>query len=162
QNRTTDGGVLELNFVNNYYLPGPATKVHTFLKPDPGDPERGMRAYMDGNVLDGKPELNADNWKGYVGPAAGMAKVKAGAPLFEPFVQTHTAQEAFASVLADVGATRPKQDAVDRRILADVRKRTTTFTGSKGKLPGIIDTPADAGGLPEYRSAEPPPDSDHD
>jgi hypothetical protein len=161
-NRTTDGGVLELNFVNNYYMPGPATKVFTFLKPDPGDPERGMRAYMAGNVLEGKADLNADNWKAYVGPAEGMAKVKADKPLFESYVTTHTAQEALESVLADVGATLPKQDAVDRRVLADVRKKTTTYTGSKGKLPGIIDTPADAGGLPEYKSGEPPPDADHD
>jgi hypothetical protein len=48
------------------------------------------------------------------------------------------------------------------RILADVRKREHTYTGSRGKLPGIIDTPGDAGGWPEYKSAEPPPDADHD
>jgi hypothetical protein len=161
RDRTTDGGVRELNFVNNFYLPGPATKVYTLLKPDPGDPERGMRAFMAGNVIDGKGEL-ADNWKAYVGPAEGMAKVKADKPLFEPFVTTQTAQEAFESVLADVGATLPRQDAIDRRIIADVRKRTSTYTGSRGKLPGIIDTPADAGGLSEYRSGEPPLDSDHD
>lgn len=159
--RTTDGGVRELNFVNNYYLPGPATKVFTLLKPDPGDPERGMRAYMSGNVI-GKPEFDADNWKAYVGPADGMAKVKAEKPLFESFVKTHTAQEAFESVLADVGATRPKQDAIDRRIITEVRKGVHTYTGSKGKLPGIIDTPKDVGGWPEYKSAEPPRDTDHD
>jgi hypothetical protein len=162
RDRTTDGGVYELNFVNNFYRPGPATTRFTLLKPDPGDPERGMRAYMDGNVIDGKPESYPDNWKAYVGPADGMAKVKADRPLFDPFVKTHTAKEAFESVLADVGATRPKQDAIDRRVIADVRKREHTYTGSRGKLPGIIDTPADAGGLPEYRSAEPPVDSDHD
>jgi hypothetical protein len=160
--RTTDGGVRELNFVNNFYLPGPATMVYSLMKPDPGDPERGMRAYMDGNVIDGKAEFDADNWKAYVGPAEGMAKVKSDKPLFESFVTTQTAQEAFESVLADVGATRPKQDAIDKRIIADVRKKTSTYTGSRGKLPGIIDTPADAGGLPEYKSAEPPRDSDHD
>jgi hypothetical protein len=65
-------------------------------------------------------------------------------------------------VIADVGATRPKQDAVDRRILADVAKRTHTFTGSRGKLPGIIDRPKDAGGWPDYASGTPPVDSDHD
>jgi hypothetical protein len=91
-----------------------------------------------------------------------MAKVKSEKPLFESFVTTQTAKEAFDSVLADIGATRPKQDAIDKRIIADVVKKTSTFTGSRSKMPGIIDTPADAGGLPEYRSAEPPADADHD
>jgi hypothetical protein len=162
RDRTTDGGVRELNFVNNFYLPGPATTVFTLLKPDPGDPDRGMRAHMTGNVIDGRSEFDADNWKAYVGPADGMAKVRQEKPLFEPFVTTHTAKEAFDSVLADVGAMKPKQDAVDRRVIADVRKRGHTFTGSRGKLPGIIDTPKDAGGLPEYKSDDAPPDADRD
>jgi hypothetical protein len=162
RDRTTDGGVRELNFVNNYYLPGPATKVFTLLKPDPGDPERGMRAFMIGNVIDGKSEFDADNWKAYVGSADGQAKVKADKPLFESFVKTHSATEALDSVLADVGATLPKQDAIDKRILADVRKREHTYTGSKGKLPGIIDSPKDVGGWPEYKSADAPVDTDHD
>ncbi|HVK08876.1 MAG TPA: DUF5060 domain-containing protein [Gemmataceae bacterium] len=160
--RTTDGGVRGLNFVNNFYLPGPASRVFTLLKPDPGDPERGMRAYMAGNIIDGKPEFDADNWKAYVGPADGLAKARSEKPLYEPFVETHTAREAFESVLANVGATRPKQDAVDRRVIADVSKRGHTFTGSRGKLPGIIDSQADAGGWPGYKSAESPPDTDHD
>jgi hypothetical protein len=162
QTRTTDGGVRELNFVNNIYLPGPATRVFTLLKPDPGDPERGMRAHMAGNEIEGKPAVAADNWAAYVGPADGMAKVRSEVPVFDPFVASQTAREALHSVLADVGANRPKPDAVDLRVLADVRKRGHTFTGSRGKLPGIIDTPADAGGLPEYRSADAPPDSDGD
>jgi len=162
RDRTTDGGVRELNFVNNYYLPGPATTVFTLLKPDPGDPDRGMRAHMTGNVIAGKPAVIADNWSAYVGPVAGRAKVRADAPLFESFVATQTAEAAFVSILADVGANRPVQDPVDRRILADVRNRTHTFTGSRGKLPGIIDSPKDAGGWPEYKSAAPPADADHD
>jgi Protein of unknown function (DUF3826) len=162
RDRTTDGGVRELNFVSNLYLPGPATKTFTLLKPDPGDPERGMRAHMNGNAIEGKAEFDADNWKAYVGPAAGMAKVKFEQTLFEPFVKTHATKELLAIVLADAGATRPKRDAVDTRIIADVRKRVHTFTGSKGKLPGIIDSPTDAGGLPEYKSGEAPLDTDHD
>lgn len=162
RDRTTDGGVRELNFVNNLYLPGPATKVFTLQKPDPGDPERGMRLYMTGNVIEGKPEFDADNWKAYVGPADGRAKVRSDSPLYESFVTTHSTKELLENVLADVGATRPKADAVDRRILADVRKRGHTFTGSKGKLPGIIDSPTDAGGWPEYKTGPAPLDTDHD
>lgn len=162
RDRTTDGGVLGLNFVSNFYLPGPATKVFTLLKPDPGDPERGMRAYLDGNVIEGKPDIDADNWKAAVGPAAGLAKVRSDKPLYESFVRTQSAREACESVVADVGATLPRQDAIDRRILDEVRKRAHTHTGSRSKLPGIIDSQADVGGWPVYRSAPPPADSDHD
>ncbi len=162
RDRTTDGGVRELNFVNNLYLPGPATKTYTLLKPDPGDPERGMRAYMAGNVIEGKPEFDADNWKAFVGPEVGLKMVRQEKPLYESFVTTHTAKDAYASVIADVGATRPKQDAVDKRVIADVEKRGHTFSGGKGKLPGIIDSPKDAGGWPEYKSGDAPTDADHD
>lgn len=162
RDRTTDGGVRELNFVNNFYLPGPATKTYTLLKPDPADWDRGMRAFMAGNVIDGKPEFDADNWKAFVGPAEGLKMVRQEKPLYESFVKTHTAKDAYASVIADVGATKPKQDAVDKRVIADVEKRGHTFSGSKGKLPGIIDSPKDAGGWPEYKGGDAPTDSDHD
>lgn len=160
--RTTDGGVRELNFVGNYYLPGSASKNFTLLKPDPGDPDRGMRAFMEGNVIEGKTDLNADNWKAYVGPAEGKMKVKAEKPVFESFVKTHSAKDAYLSVLADVGATRPKQDSVDQRIISEAQKREHTFTGSKGKLPGIIDSPRDAGGWPQYKTGKPLLDTDRD
>jgi hypothetical protein len=162
RDRTTDGGVRELNFVNNLYLPGPATKTFTLLKPDPADWDRGMRAYMAGNVIDGKPEFDADNWKAFVGPEVGLKMVRQAKPLFDSFVKTHSARDAYASVIADVGATKPKRDEVDKRVIADVERRGHTFSGSKGKLPGIIDSPKDAGGWPEYKSGEAPADSDHD
>jgi hypothetical protein len=161
--RTTDGGVRELNFVNNFYIPGPATTVFTLLKPDPGDPDRGMRAYMTGNVIEGRPQFDADNWKaGVFASEADMAKVRSPAPLFEPYVTTQSPREAYEDILKDVGATVPHRDAVDARIIENVRRRNHTFTGSKSGLPGIIDSQADAGGWPEYKSAEPPADSDHD
>jgi hypothetical protein len=161
KDRTTDGGVLELNYVNNLYLPGPASRVFTLLKPDPGDPDRGMRAYMAGNVIDGKVGPD-DNWRVAVVPAADLPKVRSDVPLYESHVTTQSAREAYDGVLADVGATRPRPDAVDRRVIADVRNRSVTFTGSKGKLPGIIDTQADSGGWPEYKGGEPAADADHD
>jgi hypothetical protein len=162
RDRTTDGGVRELNFVNNFYLPGPATKTFTLLKPDPNDWDRGMKVYMTGNMIDGKPEFDADNWKAFVGPANGLKMLRQAKPLFDPFVKTHSAKEAYTSVIADVGATKPKQDAVDKRVIADVVKRGHTYSGSKGMLPGIIDSPKDAGGWPEYKSGDAPVDSDHD
>src|SRR5262249_45780003 len=162
EHRTTDGGCRELNFVNNYYVPGPASRVFTLQKPDPGDPGRGMRIHMTGNLLEGHPGVGADNWTAAVLDAQDSPRVRSDVPLFEPYVTTQGAREAYESVLADVGANLPKQDAVDARVIEDVRKRGFTFTGSKSKLPGIIDSQTDAGGWPRSRSGEPPADSDHD
>jgi hypothetical protein len=162
RDRTTDGGVKELNFVNNLYLPGPATKVFTLLKPDPGDPARGMKAFMAGNRIEGKPAIEADNWSAYVGPKDGMALVKSETPRYESYVKTDSVEVAYERVLNFAGATLPRRDPVDARAVADCRGRTHTFTGSKGNLPGIIDSPKDAGGCPAYRSGPAPVDSDHD
>jgi hypothetical protein len=67
-------------------------------------------------------------------------------------VTTHLAGEAYEIVLTGAGARLPKLDAVDSRIVSDVKNRT-------GKL---IDTPSEVGGYPELKSAEAPVDSDHD
>jgi hypothetical protein len=74
----------------------------------------------------------------------------------EPFsvqpVKTVSAQDAYETVLATVGASVPMRDAVDARIISEVRQR-------KGS---IIDSQKQVGGWPELKSAPPPLDSDHD
>jgi hypothetical protein len=65
-------------------------------------------------------------------------------------------------VLHNAGCVKPKIDAVDARIINEVRGGTATFGGSWGKGMGIIDSQEDVGGWPELKSAEPPADSDHD
>ena len=67
-------------------------------------------------------------------------------------VQSDPAEKAYERVLDSAGATPPRRDGVDMRIVADVIHRTG----------GIIDSPLDVGGWPELKSARPPLDSDHD
>jgi len=160
--RTTDGGAREVNFVGNYYLPGPATKVFHLLKPDVGTDGNRQRYHVAGNVMDGKPEVERDNWAGVALAADLVGAAKSATPFFAPHLATHTARQAYDSVLADVGATLPRQDVVDQRLLREVRERKHTYTGSKSKLPGIIDRQADVGGWPEYKGGAPPADGDHD
>ena len=177
--RTTDGGVAALNFVNNFYKPlaaNPAAKW--LLKLDPIFIAHGTpRYFMAGNVMEGA-DSEADNWRAFKGSDEVRKLVRSDAPLFEPFVATHTARDAYARVLADVGATRPRQDVIDRRIIAEARDGTTHYTGTRGptfdppgkNFAGIIDTQddvKDAAGSPnspwpEYRSYDVPMDSDHD
>ena len=79
---------------------------------------------------------------------------------YKPFpaaaVRTQGAEEAYEWVLANAGASLGKRDPVDLRILECVRTgKTTTKTG-------IIDTPADVGGWPEYKADKVPLDTDED
>jgi len=165
RHRTTDGGAKLVNFVNNYYKPGPASQVFHLLKPDVGRPGDRQVYYVTGNLMEGHPEHEGDNWARIRpnGPAP-LAEIKSDTPLFPAYVRTTSALDAFEDVLADVGAVLPSQDAIDRRILREVRTGTFTYKGSKGQHPGIIDSPHDLGPnpWPEYKTYDVPADSDHD
>ena len=54
------------------------------------------------------------------------------------------------------------RDAVERRIVEDVRSGHPKYQGLSANKPGIIDSPADADGWPQYASAQPVLDNDHD
>jgi len=68
-----------------------------------------------------------------------------------PGLSAETAAAAYTTVLDSVGASRVR-DAVDLRVIADVRNRT-------GR---IIDSQNDVGGWPTLASTTPPSDSDRD
>jgi hypothetical protein len=69
-----------------------------------------------------------------------------------PPISTTSTAQAYDEVLASAGCTLPARDAVDERIVADVKAQHTR----------IIADPAEVGGWPEVASGEPPADSDHD
>jgi hypothetical protein len=175
--RTNDGGVKKLNLVNNYYIPGPASTFLHLLDPDAGvhagTPDDFQRYYMAGNVMEGHPEMAADNWanggallrseaNGGPGTGAGLARIKGEKPFFESYVTTDSAEAAYRSVMGDVGANIPHSDPVDQKALQDVINRTTHAVGSKTGLKGIVDSQKDAGGYPEMKGGAAPGDGDHD
>ena len=178
--RTTDGGVAELNYVNNYYRPYPKNPfVKWLLKLDPINPAWGTeKYYMTGNVLEGFVN-ETNNWSAFWNGPKVEKQVRVDKELYPSYVATQTARAAFTNVLANVGANLPKQDAVDRHIIADVRDGTAEFIGTRGptygdrpgpNYPGIIDTPSDDRSAlgspdfpwPEYKTYNAPVDSDHD
>ena len=61
------------------------------------------------------------------------------------------------SSLANAGATFPRRDVSDMRIVAEVQNGTATF----GKA-GIINSQSEVNGWPLLRSAPAPKDADHD
>jgi hypothetical protein len=183
RHRTIDGGddSSSVNVVANYFKPGPAVNEgdigHRICMPQHSNmlsegPMPG-RWYVADNFVAGFPEITADNWKGGVqfeksnnsfDPVKSEADLKAFIerkrspnPIPVLPIRQQSAQEAYESVLAQAGATLPKRDPVDARIIDQVRTGTVKF----GKN-GIITTPDDVGGWPEYKSAPAPLDSDHD
>ncbi|MFT3780594.1 MAG: hypothetical protein QM790_01175 [Nibricoccus sp.] len=173
--RTNDGGVKALNLVGNYYIPGSASKVFHLLEPDFGTAKDPQQYFVDANKMEGKPQYDADNWsKGGVvlqekplrelkmSPEQVLQLIRLQKPFCEPYVTTQPAEQAYQSVVANVGANYPKYDSVDERVINDVRKRGFTVRGSKTGLPGIIDSQRDVGGYPQMKGGDAPPDSDHD
>lgn len=164
--RTNDGGVRKLNLVNNYYIPGPATRVFHLLvaEMELRLPDDVQQYYVSGNVMEGRPQYNPDNWQngGVIVAAADLPVMKLDQPFCESFVTPRTAREAYDSVIADVGASIPHYDPIDRRAIENTKNRTTTFKGSKTGLPGIPDSQNDVGGYPEMRNGEAPADADRD
>lgn len=63
-----------------------------------------------------------------------------------------------------IGATVPKRDAVDERIIRQLTNYMTNSSGPTTPIPngGLLDNPADVGGYPELDIGTPPVDTDHD
>jgi hypothetical protein len=164
ESRTTDGGVKALTFVGNLYIPGPATRVFHLVKPDTGSPTDPQQYFIAGNRMLGRPAYDADNWAngGVVVAADAIPQIRLEAPFCDSLITEQSADDAYASVMADVGANRPALDKHDRRILREVATRTAAAKGSRGGLPGIIDTQADVGGWPDLKSGPAPADGDAD
>ncbi|WP_244518769.1 polysaccharide lyase [Parapedobacter composti] len=192
-NRTVDGGDHRslFNIINNYYKPGPITPTdrpiaHRILKPEADRSRKDSsvygRAYVAGNVVENNPLVTADNWAGGVQvgsrPDAGdhASLIRADRPFPMASLTIYSAEEAYRYVLRHVGATLPRRDAVDERIIREVATgkldreqgleiESTGFVNRR--LPsdsykrGIITDVSQVGGYPEY-SGEPYPDTDGD
>jgi hypothetical protein len=162
--RTTDGGAKEVQFVNNYYKPGPASDVfHVLMAEREAVEAFGPQMYfVEGNVMEGR--FGADE------PLAGVFERRGephedwivAEPFYESFVTTQSAEEAYESVLADVGCNVPFLDEHDERVIDETRRGVTTYKGSVSGLPGLPDTQDDVGGWDDYPEIHRPTDWDPD
>ena len=169
-----------VNMVANYFKPGPATRLgeraYRIVNPSLGDSDDGFgKWYVVDNVVHGNPIVTADNWDGGVQPQGGSSHI-AELKLDEPFdaipINQQTAEEAYHAVLESVGASLPKRDSIDARIVDETRNGYATYEGdtykNKVRVPdeskkcGIIDSQADVGGWPQLKSLPAPLDSDGD
>lgn len=148
------GEAMNVNIVNCYYKPGPASptgsKRGRIVSIDKSQNESEKRYniwgrfYIDGNAVDdGKDDANCkkatqDNWAYGVFNqfASSYGTVseddKAGMKMSQQFnpgvVTTHTAEKAYEKVLAYAGASY-QRDALDARIVSEVESGTAQFKG---------------------------------
>ena len=164
QYRTTDGGAHQVNFVNNYYKPGPATTFFYALNAQNDGFMGGQYYYFVGNVMPGHfDESSQDKGREATGQARDY-NPWVTTPFFVQNVATQSAGDAYTNVLANVGANVPVLDDHDKRVIQETRDGTTKYKGSKTGLPGLPDTENDVGGYEAYptmmRAAD--WDTDHD
>lgn len=150
--RTTDGGANQVNFVNNYYKPGAASRVFHALSATYEDDFGGKQQYYySGNVMPGYfDESNSTKGRTMSGQPFSNYEPWVSQPFFPSYATIHTAKAAYKSVLSDVGATQPVFDNHDIRIVTETLNGTYTYKGSKSGKPGLPDHQDDVGGYESY------------
>jgi hypothetical protein len=200
RHRTIDGGdhMSLYNIINNYFKPGPGTPdadiAYRLLKPESERSKTVVdhfgKAYVNGNVVEGHERVTKDNWAGGVQPDVRshkleevLAQIRVNEPFKHAPLQISSATEAYAYVLANAGATLPHRDAVDERIVKEVRtgeippmqiakgsQEKAKFYGYAQKYTdelaelvkkGFVTDPSEVGGWPDYKGT-PYKDSDGD
>lgn len=143
--------ITKLNYVGNFLIPGPDSE-NTGIAYRTGSPYN--KAWFGDNYYDYKKPKNKwdvirynDDWNEKV-----IESFKQSQPFPAASVKTDKPWKAFEKVLSSAGATLPKRDTVDKRMVIDVRKRTGA----------IIDSQDEVSGWPELRSIPAPTDTDRD
>ena len=120
------------NVMNNSFRPGPATRKRNgeWLDISTSATTSMIKGkfYIDGNEYDGMPSVDE--------------RSEAERFLISVPLEEQTARDAYKAVLKHAGASN-KRDAIDSRIVKEVRKGTATCKGSATGLPGIIDSEND-------------------
>ena len=170
----------ECNFINNYYIPGPNTtsgeKLFFMSSYARNNATSWAPAqwFVQGNIMEGFDDINADNWlavkteRSAVYPLDTLrvdTLIRPKTPWwrwtqdsiygkydFEKLAYAassyETAGEAYLSVMENTGCF--PHDHVANRLKKEMADRTFTYTGSKAKKKGIIDTEEDAEGFYNY------------
>jgi len=145
-----------INMVANYYKAGPATGSGVkdrIVEPSARASDDKGSWYVAGNYVDGFPDVTANNWLG----VDGDSYIKMSVPWDAMPINQESPEDAYRAVLAHAGCSKPNRDAIDARIMEEVRMGMATYGNN-----GIITTPSDVGGWPELKSEPAPADSDHD
>jgi pectate lyase len=175
-----DHAFTNINMVANYYKPGPATTpgVLTYRIANPS--YRTVKTdygkwYIDDNVMADNSTVTINNWNGGVQPQGDSEDypyLKLDSSWSSMAIDQQIAEDAYSSVLDNVGAALPKRDVVDTRVVNDTRNGNATYEGETyeinktvpdiNEVCGIIDSQEDVGGWPLLTSQSAPTDTDYD
>lgn len=156
------------NLVNNYYKYGPATKEsvkYRVTNPYKTNKIPFGKYYIAGNYVDGSADVSNDNWKGVVmnqGTEEDKLKSKMSTAFTADEIKTQRAEDAYKSVLAHGGASLPKQDTIDERIIRDVKDRTGRIIDVQGGFEHGTPYEKSAKAWAALKSVAAPKDSDKD
>jgi len=159
-NSVYDGTKSYMNWVNNYYKPGPGTKKKVkqriFALSDAAVASENRQfnwsnayttsLYAEGNFMGGSPQITKNNWDGGIEYKDGASEKEHRAkypPFWAPSIRQQTAANAYPIVLQHAGSSHSR-DEVDRRIINEVKTGKTRY-GNKG----FIDSQKDVGGWPK-------------
>ena len=175
----------ECNFVGNYYKPGPACPSASdtyFIELSAARKGKALNGpskwYIAGNEMEGRSSASANNWLAINNKTGYDSAEMRSATLLEPSpaytrlanatiddydlykTSAESAQVAYEQVLAKAGTRH--RDAIEQRLVDDVRVGMPRYKGPSAHKQGIIDTPADCEGWPVDVAATPVADNDHD
>ena len=173
-NNGGEGG--NYNIVNNYYKYGPSTStgsssgvsikymiINPYKQSSPVLPYG--KYYVDGNFVEGSSTATARNWLGAAmsgGSYADTNAAKVTTPFNFPVVTTYAPQQSYDLVLTVAGASLPKRDTLDQRIINDVKNRTGRLIDVQGGYPHATPYPSTVNAWPALASLTAPTDTDHD
>ncbi len=139
------GGFAYTNYINNYVQGGPGTReslkdILIYV----GEKNKTGGFYVNGNILAGNERITNDNRAGIKEDAPDYVSAEPYAPTEDAAnpkafdVTLVSAADCYEPVLNGAGATFPLRDAVDARVVAQVRSNTGFY----------INTPDEVGGYP--------------
>jgi hypothetical protein len=113
-----------LNYVGNYLKPGPSTTQKPLLFHNGAAVVAPGSLFVVDNTIEGNDAATRDNWRGMGVYYLDRKSLEAERPFPAPPVTTEPAQAAYLCVLNEAGATLPRRDSVDERIVREVREGT--------------------------------------
>jgi hypothetical protein len=156
------------NMVNNYYRYGPVTNKnirYRIVNPSKLDKQPYGQFYVEGNYVDGAPDVTKNNIAGVHIDPKGTEEEKKTVIKTVAFptdaITVQTAEDAYKAILKQVGASF-QRDTMDARIINDVINRTGAIIDVQGHYPHHSAFELTTNAWPVLKSLPSPADTDKD